>query len=183
MLALAMQESGAFKRRKSGEPPFILASGAESDVYVDCRLATLDALTLGFISMQFAMLFQENDLKSSHVGGVTSGADPIVAGFLLTYKRDILKGFFVRKEAKGHGTKKQVEGHLPSDVDVVIFDDVATSGGSSQIAVDAVIAAGSRVSAVCVVVDREAGAKQHFAAQGIPLYSLITLKELESLLG
>lgn len=186
MLALVMKESGAFKKRKPEEPPFILASGAESDVYVDCRLATLDALSLSLISAHFSVLIKEKGLEPTHVGGVTSGADPIVAGVLLTLrtlKGNSIKGFFVRKEAKGHGTKKQVEGHLPAGAEVVIFDDVATTGGSSQIAVDAVNAAGGKVIAVCVVVDREAGATQHFAAQGIPLYSLITLKELESLLG
>lgn len=182
MLALAMKESGAFKKRKPGDSPFILASGAESDVYVDCRLATLDSLGLGIISTQMLVMMFENGLNPSYVGGVTSGADPIVAG-VLSRCQVPMKGFFVRKEAKGHGTKKQVEGHLPSGVEVVIFDDVATTGGSSQVAVDAVNAAGSKVIAVCVVVDREAGARQHFAAQGIPLYSLVTLKELEQLLA
>jgi orotate phosphoribosyltransferase len=179
-LAKVFRETGAFKKRKDGEPPFILASGKTSDVYVDCRLATLDSEGLGVIGNDFITLFAEKGLSPKYIGGVTSGADPIVAGVLLAYRTfGTMRGFFVRKEAKGHGTKKQVEGHLPEGAEVVIFDDVATTGGSSQIAVDAAKAVGAKILAVCVIVDREAGAKQHFDAQGIPLYSLLTLRELE----
>ena len=173
------RRTGAFKK---GD--FTLASGKKSNVYVDCRLLTLDGEALVEVSRQFLLLVREQLVDfPSVVGGVTSGADPIVAGFILmanyVWEKEI-RGFFVRKEAKDHGTKKQIEGYCPAGSGVVIFDDVATTGGSSQIAVDAVRASGSEVLAVCVIVDREEGAKQRFADQGIPMYSLLTLRELES---
>ena len=173
------KRTGAFK---TGD--FTLASGKKSNVYVDCRLITLDGAANVEVSKQFVMLLKE---KLGHlpafVGGVTSGADPIVTGVINTAEwvwHEGMRGFFVRKETKDHGTKKQIEGHCPPGSKVVIFDDVATTGGSSQIAVDAVKAVGVEVLAVCVIVDREEGAKQRFADQGIPLYSLVTLKELQT---
>lgn len=174
-LANLLRDTGAFKRGK-----FTLASGAESDVYVDCRLVSLDSRGLNEISWQFVELLESKKVMMTCLGGVTSGADPLVAGVLMRLENS--RGFFVRKEAKDHGTKRQVEGHLWEGAEVVILDDVATSGKSCQTAVDAVKNAGAKVSAVCVIVDREAGAKEHFAAQGIPLYSLITLRELEEML-
>jgi len=176
------KKTGAFK---TGD--FTLASGKKSNVYVDCRLATLDGAALLEISKQFILLLKE---KLGHlpafVGGVTSGADPIVSGMIMAAEwiwEEGMKGFFVRKEMKDHGTKKQIEGHCPAGSRVVVFDDVATTGGSSQIAVDAAKATGAEVLAVCVIVDREEGAKQRFADQGIPFYSLLTLRELEEHLG
>jgi orotate phosphoribosyltransferase len=182
-LSEIFRETGAFQR---GD--FTLASGAKSNVYVDCRLATLDGEGNSEICWQFIKLMEAKleMQRPRYVGGVTSGADPIVAGVIqMAFNRYVtnLKGFFVRKEAKDHGTKKQIEGHLPIGADCVIFDDVATTGSSSQIAVDAAKKAGANVVAVMVIVDREAGAKQHFADQGIPLFSLLTLKELEEYLA
>lgn len=179
-LAKIFQRTGAFK---TGH--FILASGKESDVYVDCRLVTMDPDGLDEITQQFLKLAIEKKLLCDLVGGVTSGADPIVTAYMLYSKATGFfpaRAFYVRKEAKTHGTKKNVEGHLNGGKQVIIFDDVATTGGSSQIAIDAVHAAGSKVVAVCVVVDREEGAKEKFASQGIPLYSLLTLNDLRSLL-
>ncbi len=178
-VAKHFKRTGAFK---TGH--FILASGKESNVYVDCRLATLDAQALRIISSAFSDLFfnqYRDDEMPLHYGGVTSGADPIVTAVMsrMSLFFDGVQGFFVRKEAKDHGTKKKIEGHCPSGVKVAIFDDVATTGGSSQIAVDAAKEAGATVVGVYVIVDREEGAMQRFAEQGIPLYSLLTLKELE----
>lgn len=181
VLAASLLKVGAFQRGH-----FVLASGKESNVYVNCRKATLNGEALAEIAGQFIMMLIDLDMNAADMtfGGVTSGADPIVAGFLalMRDRLDInVNGFFVRKEAKTHGTKEQIEGNFKAGDNVVIFDDVATTGGSSQIAVDAVKAAGGKVQAVMVIVDREEGAKERFAEQGIPLHSLITLKELEEL--
>ena len=135
------KKTGAFK---TGD--FVLASGRKSNVYVDCRLLTLDGEALSKISQYMLNCVQKNTIElPTYFGGVTSGADPIVAGVITTAwdYGIVTKGFFVRKEAKGHGLKKQIEGHCPPGERVVIFDDVATTGGSSQIAVDAVQEIGS----------------------------------------
>jgi orotate phosphoribosyltransferase len=109
------------------------------------------------------------------------GADPIVGAALAVAgagARPGLLGFLVRKEAKTHGTGKLVEGPLPSGTDVVIVDDVATTGGSSLQAVAAVEAMGCRVCRVIVVLDRLEGAAQAFAARGLDFRSLVTIRDL-----
>ena len=115
------------------------------------------------------------------VGGLTMGADPIVGATLalagLAGRAD-LRGFLVRKEAKAHGTGSRVEGPLEPGTTVAIVDDVATTGGSSLQAVDAVEAMGCRVAVVIVVLDRLEGAAAAFEARGLPFESLLTIRDL-----
>ncbi|MFM8890030.1 MAG: orotate phosphoribosyltransferase, partial [Planctomycetia bacterium] len=89
-----------------------------------------------------------------------------------------LKGFMVRKEPKDHGTKKYVEGPVQPGERVVIVEDVTTSGGSSLTAIDRVREFGLVVERVVTVIDRLAGAKDAFAARGIPLDPLVTIRDL-----
>jgi orotate phosphoribosyltransferase len=89
-----------------------------------------------------------------------------------------LKGFIVRKEAKGHGTKAQVEGPLNGDEEVVIIEDVVTTGGSSMKAIKALELAGCKVKRVLAVVDREEGGRDNLAAEGYQLESIFTAREL-----
>jgi orotate phosphoribosyltransferase len=89
-----------------------------------------------------------------------------------------LKGFMVRKEPKDHGTKKYVEGPVQPGQRVVIVEDVTTTGGSSLLAIDRVREFGLVVERVVTVIDRLAGAEAAFAARGIPLESLVTIRDL-----
>lgn len=178
-LAGMLKDIGAVKTGK-----FKFASGKESNIYADCRLATLDAITLREISIQMVRLLKTEKLDFNCIGGLTMGADPLVGGMLQRFG-DLdhpMKGFLVRKEPKQHGTGQLVEGHLEYGAKAVVVDDVVTSGGSTQKAIDAVRTAGATVTAVAVIIDREEGAKQRFEAAGIPLFSLLTLKELVELL-
>ncbi len=84
----------------------------------------------------------------------------------------------MRKEAKGHGTGRLVEGPLQEGETVAILDDVATTGGSSLQAVAAVEAMGCKVAAVIVVLDRLEGAAAAFAAKGLRFVSLTTIRDL-----
>lgn len=179
-LAEHFRRTDAFQRGK-----FVLASGKESDVYVDCRRITLDGKALEEISRQFLNLFNRLGLSPRCVGGITSGADPIVAGVILysrmEYGRD-LQGFYVKKDLKDHGLGGRLFGHCPVGSRVVIFDDTVTTGNSVQVAVDAARANGAQVLAVCAIVDRQEGAAEYFISNGIHFYSLITLKELDDYL-
>jgi orotate phosphoribosyltransferase len=165
---------------RTGE--FVLSGGRKSNVYVDCRLATLDSITLNEVTSQLCELLLP--VEFTHVGGMTLGADPLVAGLLQKWggRERPIRGFLVRKESKGHGSNQLFEGHLEFGVKVVVLDDVLSSGGSAQKAVDVVKAAGGSVVAVAAIVDREEGARQRFEVQGIPVLSLLTLKELVELL-
>ena len=159
---------------------FTLASGRSSHYYVDGRVVTLSAEGAALIGT--AVLESLIDLPDvATIGGLTMGADPIVGAVLAAAGLRGLtqwKGFLVRKEAKGHGTKRRIEGPFDPSRPVVIVDDVATTGGSSLQAVDAVAEEGGRVARVVVVLDRLEGAAAAFAARGLDFTSLLTIRDL-----
>jgi orotate phosphoribosyltransferase len=158
---------------------FTLASGRTSHYYVDGRKVTLSAEGAAVIGA--GVLDRLADLPDvTAVGGLTMGADPIVGASLAVAgaRGQSLRGFLVRKEAKGHGTGRLVEGPLEPGMSVAIVDDVATTGGSSLQAVDAVEAFGCKVARVIVVLDRLEGAAQAFAARGLDFQALTTIRDL-----
>ena len=89
--------------------------------------------------------------------------------------------FFVRKKPKDHGARKLVEGLAKTESlsgkNVVILEDVTTTGGSSIQAIEAVKAEGGNVVMVLTVVDRQEGATEAFAAAGLPFRALFTADE------
>jgi orotate phosphoribosyltransferase len=159
---------------------FTLASGRTSDYYIDGRKVTLSSEGAAVIAA--GVLDRLVGLPEVQaVGGLTLGADPIVGatlGLAALAGRPQLRGFLVRKEAKAHGTGNRVEGPLEPGTTVAIVDDVATTGGSSLQAVDAVEAMGCRVALVIAVLDRLEGAGAAFAARGIPFHPLLTIRDL-----
>jgi orotate phosphoribosyltransferase len=159
---------------------FTLASGRTSHYYVDARRLTLSAEGATLIGAGvLGLLIKEFAVDS--IGGLTLAADPIVGATLALAPAaglGQLKGFLVRKEAKGHGTGKLVEGPLEPGSRVAIVDDVATTGGSSLQAVQAARAMGCKVDVVIAVLDRLEGAAAAFAAQGLPFRSLLTIRDL-----
>lgn len=159
---------------------FKLVSGRMSHYYVDGRKVTLSAEGVALIAEGVLDLIAEVPDVSA-VGGLTLGADPIVGATLalaVRRGRPGLKGFLVRKEAKGHGTGRLVEGPIEPDETVAILDDVATTGGSSLQAVAAVEAMGCRVARVICVLDRLEGASAAFHERGIPFHPLTTIRDL-----
>ncbi len=88
-----------------------------------------------------------------------------------------LAGFLVRKESKGHGTNKFVEGPVTPGMKVVIVDDVVTTGGSALLSVDRIEEFGCKVVQVVAIIDRMEGGAANFAARGLPLKSLLTIED------
>jgi orotate phosphoribosyltransferase len=157
---------------------FTLASGAKSNVYIDCRKVTL--LAAGAALIGPGILEVMGDEAFDAVGGLTMGADPILAAVLTVagqQNRD-LRGFIVRKESKDHGTGKLVEGPIRAGDRAVIVEDVATTGGSCFKAIEAVEAMGAKVVRVVTVLDRLSGAAETFAQRGYPFTSLLTIRDL-----
>ena len=108
------------------------------------------------------------------------GADPITAAVITVAgmkNRPNLKGFLVRKESKGHGTNKFIEGPVKAGDRVVVVEDVVTTGGSSLKAIERIEEAGMTVAGVVAVIDRMEGGREAFAAKGIPLRSLLTIED------
>ena len=163
---------------KRGE--FTLASGRKSHYYVDGRKVTLSAEGAALVGAGvLEALIGHPEVTA--VGGLTKGADPIVGATLaLAASAGLghLRGFLVRKQSKSHGTGILIEGPLEPGSMVAIVDDVATTGGSSIQAVEAVEAIGCKVALVIVVLDRLEGAGVTFASRGLPFHSLLTIRDL-----
>jgi len=157
---------------------FVLSSGATSNYYIDVRKTSLHPRGLEWISRLFWELIQGEDVTA--VGGLTLGADPLVAGLLLHGAREghPLDGFLVRRNTKNHGTRGQVEGNLAGHKRVVILDDVITSGESALVAAEAAESYKAQVVRILAVVDRNQGAAQIFQQRGYPFTALFTVNEL-----
>lgn len=161
---------------------FTLASGKISDLYIDCRVTTLDpqgALLVGRCGHLAVTDFcEKNHLQPAAIGGMTMGADPISLAVGMTSAirgaNPALQVFTVRKEPKGHGRGKQIEGNFHEGDEVIVVDDVITTGGSTLKAIDAIQAAGGRVLFALVLVDRQEGGREAIEALGIPVLSLFT---------
>ncbi|MGD1210553.1 MAG: orotate phosphoribosyltransferase [Candidatus Acidiferrales bacterium] len=157
-----------------------LSSGKKSNYYLDCKLTTLDpegALLTGYCVLE---LLDEMGVKPDAIGGLSMGADPLVtaAGVVSAIEKKPLPGFLVRKEAKKHGRQKQIEGlDDPRGKKVVIVDEVCTTGGSTQEAIDAAEREGCQVVAVISLVDREEGGSEKLR-QKYNYRSIFTAREL-----
>ena len=142
---------------------FVLASGKRSNVYVDARLTTLRAEAMPLIGRLFLAKMAERGWKPAAVGGLTMGADPVVVAIAReSLETDhVIDAFIVRKETKKHGMQRRIEGIAASGpIDVVVVEDVATTGGSAAKAVEACRQAGWRVLGAISLVDREEGAAE-----------------------
>lgn len=157
---------------------FTLASGKKASFYLDCRKLTLHPK--GANQIGAGMLELLGSETPNAVGGMAIGADPISAATItLAGQRDIdLLGFIVRKEAKQHGTGRQVEGPVESGMTAVIVEDVVTSGGSALKAVEAVREFGLKVDKIQAVVDRLEGGREAIEAAGLQLETLATIEDL-----
>lgn len=164
---------------------FVLASGKTSSVYVDARLTTMSPEGMVLIGNLALQVFAQAGWKPSAVGGLTLGADPVA--YAISHASagspSPLRAFTIRKEAKSHGTGQRIEGPFNSHDDVVIVEDVITTGQSALQAIDAVSQAGARVLGVLAVVDREDGGREMLKARGFKVISLSTLSELVPLVS
>ncbi|BCX47701.1 orotate phosphoribosyltransferase [Haloferula helveola] len=165
---------------------FTLASGKESDLYIDCRVTALDPVGANLIGeIGWAAVrerIQSEGLAIDAIGGMTMGADPISLAIGMTSARqnpdEMIQVFTVRKEPKGHGRGKQIEGNFKEGDTVIVVDDVITTGGSTLKAIDAIEAAGGKIAFALVLVDREEGGRQAIEARGIPVLALYSRSTL-----
>ena len=164
--------------------PFKLTSGVSSPFYFDCKKTTLDPEGAHLIG---EILFDRvKDWPVVGAGGLTLGADPIAAALMhmaWSHGRRIAQ-FIVRKELKRHGAVKWVEGNLCKGDQVLVVDDVVTTGGSVIKAVERAIEDGLSIYGIVVLVDREEfdGMKRvREALPGHPVEALITKTEIMTL--
>ena len=159
---------------------FTLASGARSTYYIDARPTTMSAEGLHLIGRLGLAAIRERGWVPAAVGGLTMGADPVAYAVALASRASAppIDAFSVRKEAKGHGTKRRVEGNFRPGDAVVVVEDVITSGGSALQAIAAVQEEGGRVVGVLAVVDREQGGRAVLEERGHPVAALTSVTEL-----
>lgn len=167
-------------QRSAKRGTFTLASGRQSDLYIDCRLTTMHPEGLSLIGPLGLHAIGERGWHPDAVGGLTLGADPV--SYAIAYASQLAgiptRAFTVRKEAKTHGTGKLIEGaYLPGDR-VVVIEDVITTGGSALRAVEVIRAAGGTVVGVLAVVDREEGGREAIAAAGVDVETLVRATEI-----
>jgi len=161
---------------------FTLASGKESDLYIDCRVTAMDPVGAALIGelgwREVRKFLVEHQLGVNAIGGMTMGADPISLAVGMTSARfhpdEMLQVFTVRKEPKEHGRGKQIEGNFSEGDTVIVVDDVITTGGSTLKAIDAIERAGGKVAFALVLVDREEGGREAIEGRGIPVLPLFT---------
>lgn len=159
---------------------FTLASGKQSQYYVDARLTTMSPEGLSVIGPLALSTLRQSGWEVDAVGGLTLGADPISYAISYASARSDrpLRAFTVRKEVKSHGTGKTIEGPFKEGDRVAVIEDVITTGRSALRAIEAVRAANGTVAGVLALVDREEGGRQAIEASGVPVISLVAASQI-----
>lgn len=152
-----------FKERAVSFGKFTLASGKESTYYINSKKAIFNSEAIWLLG---EMLYEiTRDLDVQAIGGLEIGAIPMATAAALRYHAAgrPIEAFFVRKQAKGHGSQERVEGRVESGWRVAVIDDVLTTGGSVEQAIAEVEKVGARVQVVTCIVDRLEGAREKLA--------------------
>jgi orotate phosphoribosyltransferase len=166
------------------DPPFTLVSGRQSFYYFDCKATTLDARGVSLIGevMFDAIEPLMDKLGVDGIGGLTLGADPISISTAIAAQRRgrVLSPLIVRKEPKKHGTQKWIEGDAGQVKNVVVIDDVITTGGSTVTAIERLRESGLKVVRAAVIIDREEGGREGIEKTGIEVVSLYTRSDFDA---
>lgn len=165
----------------------ILASGRESDFFIDCKQTILTAeghALCGALLLDLLERFEPCEA----VAGVELGGCPLASAVSLTSyfrtstsNRPALPALYVRKKTKDHGTMRLVEGakSLRQGTPVVLLEDVITTGGSSLTAIQSLQQAGARVVGIAALVDRCEGGREAIEVAGFRMKSLYTRHDFE----
>lgn len=157
-----------------------LASGRESDFFIDCKQAVLTAeghALVGSVMLDAALSTGSFDA----VAGVELGGCPLASAVSLTsFTRGAPKdAVYVRKDAKEHGSRRDLEGNtrLARGASVIVLEDVTTTGGSTLRAVEKLRAAGYVVNTVITLVDRLEGGRDAIEAAGLRFVAVYTRRD------
>jgi len=161
---------------------FILASGKQSDIYVDARLTTMSPEGMLVIGSLGLAAISSRGWKPESIGGLTMGADPVTFAISHTsaIQKSPIRAFSVRKEAKAHGTGNRIEGPFQKGDRVVVIEDVITTGKSALQAIDAIEDSGGEILGVLAIVDRQDGGREAIHGRGHDVIALTTIDELKA---
>jgi orotate phosphoribosyltransferase len=166
--------------QKSDKPVYTLSSGNVSTFYFNLKKTTYSPEGQYLIGNLVCDKIKELGLKPKAIGGLTMGADPIATATAYTafLRNEPIEALVIRKEPKGHGTMSQIEGNVKAGDDVIIIDDVVTTGGSTIKAIEAAKVAGLNIIAVIILLDRcEFGGRQNIEKLGYPVHSILSIKD------
>lgn len=162
------------------EGDFVLSSGQRSSYYINGKLVTLHpqgALATGRLIL--SMLPQD----TAAVAGLTLGADPVVTAVSVVsaYENRPIPALIIRKEAKGHGTQAYIEGPvLSAGANVVVLEDVVTTGASAMKAVERLRDAGYIANHVISLIDRQQGGAEFYQSVGLKFEAIFTITDLQN---
>lgn len=163
---------------KSGD--FTLSSGQKSTYYINGKLVTLHPFGALWTGQVLRSLLPEG---TGAVGGLTLGADPIVSAVSVVsaYENQPIPALIIRKQPKGHGTAAWIEGpELAPNTNVVVLEDVVTTGQSALFAVEKLRNAGYTVTEILTLVDRRQGGAELYAREGLGFKAVFTIDEIQS---
>jgi orotate phosphoribosyltransferase len=161
------------------EGDFVLSSGQRSSYYINGKYVTLHpqgALAIGRIILSLL----PSDTQA--VAGLTLGADPIVTAVSVVsvYENRPVTALIIRKEAKGYGTKAYIEGpSLPEGSNIVVLEDVVTTGQSAMKAVERLTDAGYTVNQIISLVDRKQGGAEFYQSAGLKFEAIYTIEDIQ----
>ncbi len=157
---------------------FTLASGQQSDYYIDGKLVSFHPQGAYLSARLILELIRGDEVDA--VGGMALGAVPMACAVAVLSAGEPrpLAAFTVRKESKGHGSQKRIEGYLQPNWRVVLLEDVISTGNSTLKAIEQVERVGARVVKVVALLDRLMGAQERLSQAGYPLVSLFTRCDL-----
>jgi orotate phosphoribosyltransferase len=167
------------RERSFQEREVVLSSGKTSNFYIDCKQVSLDAEGASLIGELFHALIDEVAPSAIAVGGLTLGADPLATATSLAswHAGRPRAAFIVRKEPKGHGTNQWIEcTRLPPGAEVVVVEDVITTGAATLKAIERARLAGFHVLHAIGLVDRLEGGREAVTAE-VPLTTLFTRRD------
>lgn len=151
---------------------FLLSSGKESDYYVDMKKAITQPEILKIIAEIINEMIKDD--RISKIAGPALGAVPLATAISLESQKPLL---MIRKEKKGYGTSKLIEGELKQGDKVIVVEDVTTTGNSLLKAVKAIQENGGKVERAFVIVDRSEGAIEILKNNEIDLEPLILVED------
>lgn len=160
---------------------FTLASGKLSSYYIDLRIVPSLPSVFREVVYAYATLIKKSvrEDKFNVIAGIPTAGLTYAAALSYELSKPLV---YVRKEEKGHGTGKEIEGILPPGAKVVIIDDVITTGGSIISAVNSIRRSGGVVEKAVVLIDRLEEGKNNLTKIGVELVPLTSIAEITDFL-